>query len=366
MIRTGTILDMDMTGLGAAVRSGWDWWTDELSRLVPEGWQARPQTVSGPFADYYEIGAENGQIWLDGAVLDPVADGVRRRLMHVRLPASAVMARRAMLPRLAARDLAPMVALELDRLLPFPPGTAIAAARSLPDEAEPGHSKVPTLVAGMPLARAVAAVDAARLAGIEPLGLIWQSDDDSTVTLDLLPALVASGRITPRRDGRAFWWGLVAALFVANLGLMIWRDVAATNAFADEVAAQQATSTAARAIATRIGTEAALRKALIAERAEHDPLALLALTTAALPQGAWVQRYVWTPATLRLTGYKAPGSDIQAALRRSGRFASLQTSVSDPTAEGGGGQPFDVSAAIAPAIDAPGKAAPAVARESGQ
>ena len=40
-------------------------------------------------------------------------------------------------------------------------------------------------------------------------------------------------------------------------------------------------------------------------------------------------------------------NDIQTALRRTGRFASLQTSVSDPTAEGGGGQPFDVTAVIA-------------------
>ena len=353
MIRTGTVLDMDMAGLGEALRSGWDWWTGELSQLVPERWQAGPKAVSGPFVDY----DGGGQVSLDGAIIEPVADDARRRLMHVRLPASAVMARRAMLPRLAARDLAQMVALELDRLLPFPPGTAIAAARALPDPGERGNGKVLTMVAGMPLARAIDAVDAARAAGIEPLGLVWHSDDagddGNAVTLDLLPALVASGRIAARRDGRAFWWSVVAALFLANIGVMIWRDVAATNAFAEEVAEQQATSTAARAIATRIGTESARRKALLAERAGHDPLTLLALTTAALPEGAWVQRYAWTPETLRLTGYKAPGSDIQAVLRRTGRFASLQTSVSDPTAEGGGGQPFDITAAIAPTGPAP-------------
>ena len=150
----------------------------------------------------------------------------------------------------------------------------------------------------------------------------------------------------PRRDTRPFWWGLVAALFLANCGLMIWRDVAATNAFADEVAAGQATSTAARALAGRIARKSTLRKALVTQRDTHDPLSILALTTEALPEGAWVQRYAWTPETLRLTGYKAPGSDIQSALRRTGRFASLQASVSDPTAEGGGGQPFDVTATL--------------------
>lgn len=343
MIRTGTLLDMDMASLGGALRSGWDWWTDELSRLVPERWQARPPALSGPVAEL----DESGQMWLDGTLLEPVAEGTRRRLMHVLLPISAVMARRAMLPRLGSRDLVRMVALELDRLLPFPPGTAIATARALSEEGGARHAKVSTLIAAMPLVRAASLVESARAAGIEPLSLTWQSGNDGEGTLDLLPALVASGQIAPRRDGRAFWWGLVAALFLANLGLMIWRDIAATNAFADEVAEQQATSTAARAIAARIGSEAARRKALIAEHAAHDPLALLALTTGALPEGAWVQRYNWTPESLRLTGYKAPGSDVQAALRRTGRFASLQTSVSDPTAEGGGGQPFDVSAAIA-------------------
>jgi hypothetical protein len=343
MIRTGTLLDMDMAGLGSALRSGWDWWTDELLRLVPERWQARERALFGPISEF----DESDQLWFEGAALEPVAEGTKRRLMHVLLPARAVMARTALLPRLAARDLARMVQLELDRLLPFPPGTAIAAARVIPDSGEAGHAKVPTLLAGMPLARAAALVEAARAAGIEPLSLTWRSLGEGAATLDLLPALVASGHIAPRRDGRAFWWGLVAALFIVNIGLMIWRDVAATNAFADEVAEQQATSTAARAIAARIGSEAGLRKALVAERAAHNPLELLALTTGALPEGAWVQRYAWTPETLRLTGYKAPGSDVQAALRRTGKFASLQTSVSDPTAEGGGGQPFDITAALA-------------------
>lgn len=342
MIRTGTILDMDMTSLGTSLSGGWDWWTDELAQILPDRWQARPQALTGPVAEF----GDDGALFAQGTTLDPVAEGSRRRLMHVVLPQGAVMATRTVLPRLGSRDLARMVGIELDRLLPFPTGTAIAAAAPLPDADEAGAVKVAMLVAGMPTARAAALFEAARAAGIEPLSLTWRSSEDDAVTLDLLPALVASGRIVPRRDTRPFWWGLVAALFLANCGLMIWRDVAATNAFADEVAAGQATSTAARALAGRIARESTLRKALVTQRDTHDPLSILALTTEALPEGAWVQRYAWTPETLRLTGYKAPGSDIQSALRRTGRFASLQASVSDPTAEGGGGQPFDVTATL--------------------
>lgn len=343
MIRTGTILDMDMTSLAGALREGWDWWTGELAAMVPAGLQGSGRAVTGPRAVFDAA----GDLWLDGAALDHVADGERRRLLPVILPPAAAIATRTMLPRLGPRDLARMVALELDRLLPFPPGTAIAAARALAQEAELGHARLPTLVAGMPQTRAAALVEAARARGVEPLALLWQSPEDEALTIDLLPALVASGAITPRRDSRPFWWGLVAALFLANVGVMIWRDVAATNAFAAEVEAQAATGSAARALAGRLAREAALRKTLVAERDANDPLSLLALTTVALPEGAWVQRYVWTGESLRLTGYKAPGSDIQTALRRTGRFASLQTSVSDPTAEGGGGQPFDVSATLA-------------------
>lgn len=343
MIRTGTILDMDMTSLGAALREGWNWWTGELAGMVPERWRARPQTLTGPLVE----ADGNGVLRLGGVRLDPVAEGTRRRLLHMVLPAEAVIARRTMLPRLGQRDLARMVALELDRLLPFPVGTAIAAARPLLHEAEAGHTRLPTLIGGMPLARAGALVEAARDAGIEPLSLTWESTEDEGVTLDLLPALIASGAIAPRRDGRKFWWGLVATLFLVNVGVLIGRDVAATNAFAAEVAEQQATGTAARAIAARIAAETARRQTLGEERRTHDPLGMLVLTTRALPEGAWVQRYAWTPETLRLTGTKPPASDIQRALRQTGRLASLQTSVSDPTAESGGGQPFDVSAAIA-------------------
>ncbi|MBU7579564.1 MAG: hypothetical protein KAF27_03710 [Porphyrobacter sp.] len=343
MIRTGTILDMDMTSLGIALREGWDWWTGELAAMVPARLQPQGRKRSGPSAAF----DAEGNLWLDSVAQEPAGENARRRLMPVVLPPAAAIATRAMLPRLAPRDLARMVALELDRLLPFPIGTAIAGARVLEGEAEPGHARVPTLVAGMPQARAAALVEAARERGVEPLALLWQSPDDESLTIDLLPALVASGAITPRADSRPFWWGLVAALFLANAGLMIWRDIAATNAFAAEVEAQAATGTAARALAGRLARETALRRTLVAERDANDPLSLLALTSVALPEGAWVQRYVATGEILRITGYKAPGSDIQTALRRTGRFASLQTSVSDPTAEGGGGQPFDVSATLA-------------------
>lgn len=343
MIRTGTVLDMDMTTLAGAVRGLWDWWMAELSGMVPARWQRQSEVPGGPAAQF----DGNGDLWFDGALLEPAIDQAKRHLLQVELPPGAVMVRTTGLPRLAKRDLARLVDLELDRLFPFPAGGAIADARPLASGEDAGTAKAPTLIGAMPLARAVKLVETARAAGIEPLGLIWRDPATGDAALDLLPALVRSGQIEPRRDGRAFWWGLVAFLFLANIGVMIWRDVAATRELQAQVEQQQAITSAARGVAGRIAQENAFRIALIAEHRQHDPSAMLALTTRFLPGSAWVQRFAWTADSLRLTGYKEAGADVQAALRRTGKFATMQSTVSDPTAEAGGSQPFDISAQIA-------------------
>ena len=52
MIRTGTILDLDMTSLGSALREGWDWWTSELAAMVPARLQPQGRKLSGPMAAF--------------------------------------------------------------------------------------------------------------------------------------------------------------------------------------------------------------------------------------------------------------------------------------------------------------------------
>ena len=71
MIRTGTILDMDMTSLGTSLSGGWDWWTDELAQILPDRWQARPQALTGPVAEF----GDDGALFAQGTTLDPVAEG---------------------------------------------------------------------------------------------------------------------------------------------------------------------------------------------------------------------------------------------------------------------------------------------------
>ena len=81
------------------------------------------------------------------------------------------------------------------------------------------------------------------------------------------------------------------------------------------------------------------------QRDTHDPLSILALTTEALPEGAWVQRYAWTPETLRLTGYKHQQRHPARAARHRPLRLDFRPAYRS-TAESGGGQPFDVTATL--------------------
>jgi hypothetical protein len=77
-------------------------------------------------------------------------------------------------------------------------------------------------------------------------------------------------------------------------------------------------------------------------RGSGEPLAMLARVAAALPQGAWVQRYTWQSDGLRITGYRPPQADVAGGLRRAGlsvqRYSDASTAAQNPL-----GQPFEVT-----------------------
>ena len=104
--------------------------------------------------------------------------------------------------------------------------------------------------------------------------------------------------------------------------------------------------TAARTIATSARQFELNADLLAAERGSHDVLGALGSVSAALPSGAWVQRYAWSGRSVRLTGYKRQGVDVLAALRHDPRFANVRSANSDVIAEIPAGQPFDITATL--------------------
>ncbi len=339
-MKTGTLLDADMTTLAQALKDGARWWVDELNAMLP-GWAQRERkAISGLVAHY---GAD-GTLRVEGdtSPLGPVNEGQAPRPATILIPETLCLIRQVALPTMRRGDMRKLVMLDLDRLMPFALDSAYADVA--PTGTVSADGKADAAIAALPKAQVKAVYAAAIKAGLAPRAIGIADSDDASLRFDFLPGLVEDGLATQTRSGAAFWWWLLAALFALNLGVLIYRDVQSVAQLAALVESQQPTANAARRLALRIANEEGLRGELLARRERDNALAALAFVTRSVPSGVWIQRYSWNGETLRLSGYKQGNVDVVAALRKSGGFASVRASTSDVAAESATGQPFDVTA----------------------
>lgn len=325
-----SVLDADMTTLARWGRSSFDWWIEELAGLVPAGtarWLIPRPPVTARFdGQDFALSRRGSSIAsADGAVA-------------VVLPASAALVRDVRLPPLGRADLKRLVALDAERLLPFAPGAAI-----IDFEAGPASDGgLPVAIAGLPIESARAALAAAEARGFDVRQLGIEAAGGG-VRFDFLPGL-GGGGAAHGSASRRLWWGLVGLAFVANLGVLIGRDVFNLRETEALVEAHGQAATSARQLRSRVLEEDARRRALLDRRRLGNPLPLLAATSRALPDSAWVQRLSWDTKQLRLSGFKGPGFDAVAALRRDPRFAAVRSAAVDVPSEASTSQPFDITA----------------------
>lgn len=329
------ILNADMATLARWLRAGWDWWLAELRGLVPARLSDRlgagDQIVARPQpGGRFEVLAR-------GVVLPPE----RRKGVSATLAVAPrdCLIRELRLPALARADLERLVTLDADRLMPFPPGEAVVAVEPGAREAD-GRQRV--TIAALPRPLAAALLDAAAAARIEVrrFGVAGAGG----VRFDFLPAL-RQGRHSGLRPAQR-WWAMVGLLFALNLAVLVVRDVRATRALEELVAANGERAATARQLRARVMAEDARRQAQVAQRRATDPLPLLAALTRALPDGAWVQRLGWDGAQLRLAGFKRAEVDVVAAMRRVPGLGQVRSSGADIAARQEQGEPFDVTATV--------------------
>lgn len=338
-MKTGTILDTDMTTLWRMLRQGLQWWLDELEAMLPGTGRRNDRPISGTVVSY----GSDGRLWLDGEPLpSAVVEGQRLRPATILIPEQMCLIRATSLPTMRLPDLRKLVALDLDRLMPFPADSAYADV--CPTGQASGNGPMDVDIAALPKVQLRAVCEAATTAGLSPRAIGLASEDGRQLRFDFLPGLVADGSIAQPRTGRAFWWWLVAALFLLNVVVLIVRDVHKSDQLAALVESQQPAAAAVRRLSQKISAEERVRAELLARRKNDDALAALAFVTRTLPSGAWIQRYSWNGSTLRLAGYKRDNVDVVAALRKSGAFSAVRASASDVAAESLTGQPFDVTA----------------------
>jgi hypothetical protein len=324
-MKAGSILNADMATIGRWLREAVDWWLDELRELIPA--RGRGRQVRDKADAIYD---GHAGFRTKGAL--PAG-----RALTIELPAGMCLVREIALPSLRKTDLRRLVMLDLDRLFPLPSDSIHADVALLEREGDGGRMR--TGVAALPKESALQVAAAAEEAGFGIGALRFGA-------FDFLPALQADGVVPHAAPAGRFWWAVVAVLFLANVGLLIGRDMQNVASLEALVDTQGRAASAARSIAQRVAAEDRAR-ALWARRHEaRDPIVLLAGVTRAAPEGAWVQRFAWSGNMLRLAGYKQGTVDMVGSLRRAPVFVNVRASSSDAPAEVASGQPFDVSAEL--------------------
>ena len=321
------LLNSDMTTLARLARSGFDWWLRELEGLLPAG-IVRGRSLTAWHR--YEHGA--------------VTAASRAGVEALVVPGELCLVRTLTLPRLSQTDLAALIALDADRIMPVPAESVVIGIRTMgpADEAGSGADMLRVQVGALPIVRAREIAEAAEAAGVTPAQVGPLDASGERLDFDLAPAMRKAGLLPPRPAVARFWWSVVAVLLLVNIGTAVLRDQQQVERLQGLVDAQTPALTAVRRIEDRVIGNARVVQALNARRAAHQPLRLMAMVGGALPEKAWVQRFEWDGKSLRLAGYAAPGVNVVSVLKASGLFASVRASRSEAVAETETGRPFDL------------------------
>lgn len=335
---------MDFASLSALARRGVLWWLDELSALLPAAWRARlssrPRLWVAPGAGGGWRVWRDGQAGLEGQIPDRDLDRV-----GLLLDPHAVLVREIPVPRMPLADIRRMVALDIDRLSPLSTDLIHFDIDVLNRDVDGGHRAA--RLGLVPKDRAAALLSHARQAGLAPLAMAAMVDGaDYPPRFDFLPQAKAAAGDPPASRARAYWWAGAGALILANLAILVGRDIVETSRLSSVVEAQAPGVEAVLRLRRRVTAEDARRRAMIVAGHRSEPLHLLDVLTQTLPPAAWVERLEWNGQTLRLVGFRREGNDIPAAIRGTGAFTNPRalTGESPAGAAGAAFRPFDITA----------------------
>jgi hypothetical protein len=340
-VNLNEVLNSDLGTILRGLRRGFDWWIDELATLVPQSvqsWSTRTQIL-------LLFDGSNGLETADGSPVNVAGGEPISSDATVLLGQGQALTRTVTTPAMTRSELERMLTLNAERYFPLPGNSVLIASKIRPDVAEDGTRT--SDLAAITLSQAGALAHVLQRADVRPravrLALGKHLPDPH---FDFLPAMQAAGLMAnPRKDYR-MWWILVGALAALNGATLIWRDAAAVERWQTLVDAQRPAVSVAQRIVARMRVTGEIAQRASIRRRRHDPLAALALTTAAIPDGAWVQRYSWDGMTLRLTGYRSRETDVGGALRTVPGFANVKSAQTDSISETATGQPFDLVAEI--------------------
>lgn len=337
------ILNADMATLGGWIKSGWYWWLAELQAMVPDKWRGLLTRQSRVIARHSPNGTY--EFFKNGRLLDALPVRQHQPVILALNP-SQILIRTLSLPKLSAKDLRALVALDMDRLTPFSADEVLFDIKLVENKYD--ARKQTLLLAIVPKATATAALEHARASGLSPQSLkVSDKNPGDVLPFDFLRH--SNGKngskngITPRQ----FWWATATILCVSNIGFAILRDINETSTLQAQVELQSQAARTAQMLQRRVMNEHQRRLAILQQQSDNNILQLLDSLSQRLPTDAWVQRLSLKDGRIRLIGFAKNNIDVMAILRRSPALSNVQSTSADvPTELSEGQQPFDISATL--------------------
>jgi len=343
--------EMDLASLAALARQGLAWWVDELTAMLPPAWRER---LSSRPRTWIEPQPSGGwRVWKDGRPFEGPGPrrGARGRGAPARIgllaPPGAVLLRETPAPRMTAADVRRMLSLDIDRLSPLAADLIHYDMEIL----ERGESEGPqrVLLGIIPRDEAARLLGLARAEGFAPVAMAARAESDGLPPrFDFLPQVLrAEGEATGDR-ARLYMWLAVGALILANIAVLVGRDIIDVSRVRTTVEGQKPVVDAVLRLRRRVQAEEARRGDLLARGRRGDPLRMLDVLSQALPGGAWVQHLEWNGQSLRIVGFKRQDIDLAAAIRGSGAFTNPRALAAEPTGGLTPLRPFDITAEARP------------------
>lgn len=300
------LLETDVAGLVGALRRFWPWWTEQLSAIfAPLFVKPNGRLLSAQRNETGDYDLRRGErpagVHRSGEGSPPVV---------LVLPEERCLTRSVSLPKLSRRDLHSLVTLDVDRLTPFAAPDVWFGLAPAADATQSGLGLTNFASArAVDVDHALQHAQAAHLpicdvAAASPQGLILLNPGSGE----------KDARLT-KSGSRGWLWALLAALIVANIALVVGKDVGRTQALVRRSEAERPRFQQLERMERQIQALRSLEVTRLAERERHEPLRVLAAIARALPTNTTVRTLSFDGATLRLAGRKQSGSDVAAALR---------------------------------------------------
>jgi general secretion pathway protein L len=235
-----------------------------------------------------------------------------------------------------------MLVLDIDRLTPFRADQVFVDV--VFGQSGPGHA----LVAAIPRAEAMVAIEQAEAAGLEVRALGVAGASAAEQAVDFLPRIYEAKALARPGGDRRLIWAVVAALALVDLGVAVGRDVGELNTLQAQVEAQKPVVARVEAVRRQVLAEESRRADILSRRSAGDPLRLLDALTTAVPNGAWIDKLAFDGRSVRVSGYRQDQIDVAAALRASPLLTNVRSSGGDLLTRQAAGQPFDLTADLKP------------------